>query len=77
MEGSIGVSVMGVHSCPHLFFNPRLTYFNSGKTPMVIAKIRVAKIAITEEISVFNKEGSVDNVVLRDPGGTGFLVFND
>ena len=32
---------------------------------------------ITEEITCFNSEGIADNVVLRDPGGTGFFIFND
>lgn len=76
-DGAFGVSVMGLFSCPHLFFSPGLTYFNSGKNPEVIAKIRAADIPIAEEITVFNDAGEVDNVVLRDPGGTGFFVFND
>ena len=75
-EGA-AVSFMKPNMCPHLFFNPSLTYFNSGKNPEVIAKIRAAGVPITEEITVFNKEGIVDNVILRDPGGYGFFIFND
>lgn len=72
-----GFSFMKPNSCPHLFFNPSLTYFNSGKNPAVIAKLRELNIPITEEITHFNKEGIVDNVIIRDPGGLGFFVFND
>ena len=71
------VSFMKPNSCPHLFFNPSLTYFNSGKNPEVIEKIRALGIPITEEITAFNKEGIVDNIIIRDPGGYGFFIFND
>jgi len=71
------INLMRPLSCPHLFFNPSMTYFNSGKNPGVIQKIREAAIPIAEEITHFNKDGIVDNVILRDPGGYGFFVFND
>ena len=29
------------------------------------------------KITQFNKEGIVDNVIIRDPGGYGFFIFND
>ncbi|MEM7368943.1 MAG: hypothetical protein AAF587_10130 [Bacteroidota bacterium] len=73
----ITVSFMKPNACPHLFFNPSLTYFNGGKNIPVIDKIRFLGIPITEEITQFNKEGIVDNVIIRDPGGFGFFVFND
>ena len=76
-ESGFGVSLMKAGSCPHLFFNPSLTYFNSGGNPEIIAEIRKRNVPIAEEITVFNKEGIVDNVILRDPGGLGFFVFND
>lgn len=76
-EGACGVSVMGMRACPHLFPNPGLTYFNSGRNPEVIAALRDAGIPLAEEITVFNDRGEVDNVILTDPGGTGFFVFND
>lgn len=76
-EGAVGISVMGPYACPHLFPGPGLTFFNAGENPEVIAKIRAAKIPIAEEITAFNDRGEVDNVILRDPGGTGFFVFND
>jgi hypothetical protein len=76
-EDGLGISFMKPNMCPHLFFNPSLTYFNSGKNLEVIEKIRAVGVPITEEITVFNEEGIVDNVILRDPGGYGFFVFND
>ena len=74
---SIGVSIMKPMVCPHLFFNPGLTFFNGGKNLPVIQKIKEAGIPIAEEITVFNKEGIVDNVIICDPGGLGFFIFND
>lgn len=68
---------MKPNSCPHLFYNPSLTFFNSGKNPEIIKEIRTAGIEITEEITVFSDTGDVDNVIVRDPGGYGFFVFND
>ena len=76
-EEGFGVTVMKPLNCPHLFFNPSMTYFNAGKNLEVIRKIRDAKIPIVEEITHFNKEGIVDNVIIRDPGGYGFFIFND
>ena len=74
---SIGISIMKPMVCPHLFFNPSLTFFNGGKNLRIIQKIKAAGIPIAEEIIVFNKEGIVDNVILCDPGGLGFFIFND
>ena len=76
-EEGFGISLMKPMMCPHLFFNPSLTYFNGGNNLEVIANIRAAGIPITEEITQFNKEGIADNVIIRDPGGFGFFVFND
>jgi hypothetical protein len=73
----IGISVMKMLACPHIFYNPGLTFFNSGKNLPVIQKIRAAGIDIAEEITIFNKEGIVDNIIICDPGGLGFFIFND
>ena len=73
----VTVSLMKTGTCPHLFFNPSLTYFNGGNNLEVITKIRQAAIPITEEITHFNDDGIVDNVIIRDPGGYGFFIFND
>ena len=71
------ISLMMPLTCPHLFFNPSLTYFNGKKNVEIIEKIRSINIPITEEITHFNKEGIVDNIIIRDPGGYGFFLFND
>ena len=76
-EDNIGVSLMKPNTCPHLFFNPSLTYFNGGQNLPVIEKIRSLNIPITEEITAFSEDGIVDNIIIRDPGGFGFFVFND
>lgn len=76
-DGSCGISVMGMNMCPHLFPNPGLTYFNSGGNPALIARMRDVGVPLAEEITAFNDAGDVDNVILVDPGGTGFFVFND
>ncbi|HSP87405.1 MAG TPA: hypothetical protein VLN45_04685 [Ignavibacteriaceae bacterium] len=71
------VTLMKALMCPHLFFNPSLTYFNGKNNLSVIEKIRSLNIPITEEITYFNKEGIVDNIIIRDPGGYGFFIFSD
>jgi len=76
-KDEFSVSLMKVNSCPHLFFNPSLSYFNGGKNLPIIEKIKEAGIEITEELTLFNETGIVDNVIIRDPGGYGFFVFND
>lgn len=76
-EDGLGVSFMNPNTCPHLFFNPSLTYFNGENNKNVIENIRAANIPIAEEITVFNKKGIVDNVILRDNGGLGFFIFSD
>ena len=73
----LGISIMTAGICPHLFFNPSFTYFNGGNNLEVIDKVRNAGVAIVEEITAFNKEGIVDNIIIRDPGGFGFFIFND
>lgn len=74
---SFPISLMQPLSCPHLFFNPSLTFFNSGKNVEIIQRVREADIPITEEISYFSKGGEVDNIIIRDPAGYGLFVFND
>jgi len=76
-EDDFVVTWMAPQNCPHLFFNPSLTFFNSGGNPAIIEKIRAARVPIAEEITVFNDQGVVDNVIVRDPGGYGMFVFND
>jgi len=76
-EEGCGISFMNPDCCPHLFFNPSMTYFNGDNNLSVITKIKEAGIPFAQEITHFNKEGIVDNVIIRDPGGYGFFVFND
>lgn len=73
----MGLSIMGPNFCPHLFYNPGLTFFNSGQNLEVIANLREAGIELTQELTCFNDNGEVDNAVVRDPAGLGFFVFND
>ncbi|RMG77929.1 MAG: hypothetical protein D6714_19050, partial [Bacteroidetes bacterium] len=74
----VDISLMSPGACPHLFANPSLTFFNGKeKNPRLIRAIRQAGVPIAEEVTVFNPAGEVDNLVLRDPGGLGFFVFND
>jgi hypothetical protein len=72
-----GITLLGPLMCPHLFFNPSLTYFNGKNNPSVIKKIRELNIPIAEEITGFSKDGTADNIIIRDPGGFGFFIFND
>lgn len=53
----ITVSLMKPNTCPHLFFNPSLTFFNGVNNISIIEKIKSLNIPITEEITHFNKEG--------------------
>lgn len=76
-EDGMSVSFMKANSCPHLFFNPSLTYFNGANNLKIIEQIRDLNIPITEEITVFNKKGIVDNIIIRDSGGLGFFLFSD
>ncbi|MBT8231919.1 MAG: hypothetical protein HKO66_13515 [Saprospiraceae bacterium] len=76
-KAGFSISLMQPNTCPHLFFNPSMTYFNGKNNIEVIANVRKANVKITEEITTFNKEGIVDNIILRDPGGYGFFIFSD
>ena len=73
----VTVTLYEPNKCPHLFYNPSLTYFNGKENEQIIEKIRKLNIPITEEITHFNPEGIVDNAVIRDPAGLGFLIFSD
>lgn len=72
-----GIGLMKYQCCPHLFFNPSLSFFNGKENLSIIGKVRALRIPITEEITHFNKEGIVDNIIIRDPGGLGYFLFND
>jgi hypothetical protein len=74
---NMAISIMSPNNCPHLFFNPSLTYFNGKKNEQIIKNIKNLDIPIEEEITHFNKNGLVDNIIIRDPGGFGYFIFND
>jgi hypothetical protein len=76
-DNGVDVNLMLMGRCPHLFPNPGLTYFNGAHNLGVIRRIRQAGIPITQEVTCFSSDGSVDNVILQDPGGTGFFIFSD
>lgn len=76
-EAAVSISIMAYGSCPHQFYNPSLTYFNSGQNAPIIQKVKENGLRIAEEITVFNKEGIVDNIIVRGPGDWGFFIFND
>lgn len=77
MKDVVGVSIMSPMNCPHFFANPSLTYFNGKKNPDIIASISERGVPIKEEVTVFNENNEVDNVILQDAGGVGFFIFND
>lgn len=76
-EDGMTVSLMQPNTCPHLFFNPSLTYFNGQNNLKIIQQIRDLNIPIAEEITIFNKNKTVDNIIIRDSGGLGFFLFSD
>lgn len=64
--------------CPHLFLNPSVSYFNGKEgNPKVIEHIRKVGLPILQEVDHFNEAKIVDNLILREPGGMGFFIFND
>ncbi|OHX64063.1 VOC family protein [Flammeovirga pacifica] len=72
------ISLMKYGMCPHQFFNPSLTFFNGKEgNPKIIQAIKDKNIPIAEEITHFNENNEVDNIILKDPAGIGFFIFND
>lgn len=73
----VALNLMTPNCCPHLFLNPSISFFNGTNNPAIIEKIRKLNIPIKEEITHFNQEGIVDNIIMADPGNIGFFIFND
>ncbi|MEM9895164.1 MAG: hypothetical protein AAF789_02230 [Bacteroidota bacterium] len=71
------ITIMQPNNCPHLFPSMSITYFNGANNAWHIEQVREANVPLAEEITHFNKENKVDNLLLRDPGGLGIFVFND
>lgn len=76
-DSGFSVSLMASNSCPHRCIIPSITFFNGKKNTEIIKNIRRLNIPITEKITAFNSEGIVDNIIVQDPGGLGFFIFND
>ena len=77
-DGSLAITFFQPGICPHAFYNPSLTYFNGKEgNPVVIAKLRHAGIKPVEEITEFNDQGEVDNIIISDPGGLHSFIYND
>lgn len=73
-----GLTLLKAGMCPHLFLNPSISYFNGKEgNPVVIEKIRQENLTILQEVDHFNENNIVDNLILREPGGMGFFIFND
>ncbi|WP_282036409.1 hypothetical protein [Saccharicrinis aurantiacus] len=76
-KGDFYISLMKPFSCPHLFNNPALNYFNGKDNLNIIDHIKTKNISVYENITAFNTENLVDNISLMDPSGIGFFIFND
>lgn len=70
------ISLMQANSCPHLFTNPSLAFFNGKNNSAIIQQIKALQLPIRQEI-IFEQETIADNIILNDPGGLGFFIFND
>jgi hypothetical protein len=75
-DGMEDLSIMGPLACPHSFANPSLTYFNGERNTDVIRAVRALGIPVFEEVGG-TESTPAENVILREPGGLGFFVFND
>lgn len=75
-ESGAVISLLKANHCPHLFVNPSLAFFNGTKNSAVIKQIKTLQIPIQQEV-IFGKETLANNLVLSDPGGIGFFIFND
>lgn len=76
--GSPDLTLYKMGSCPHKFVNPSLTFFN-GKdgNAAVLRDLRSLGLSFSEEITVFNDSGIVDNAIISDPTGLHSFLFND
>ena len=71
------LSIQKTNLCPHSFFNPSLTFFNGQKNKGIIDHIKQVELPIEEEV-IFSAEDKIaQNMILKDPGGLGFFIFND
>lgn len=75
-ENGDTISLLKANSCPHLFTNPSLAFFNGHQNSKIIRQLKALNVPITQEV-IFGEETTADNLVINDPGGLGFFVFND
>ncbi len=75
-ENGDTISLLKANSCPHLFTNPSLAFFNGHQNSGIIQQIKTLKLPIKQEV-IFRNETTADNLVISDPGGLGFFIFND
>jgi len=75
-ENGDRLSLLKANSCPHLFTNPSLAFFNGPEKSTIIQKIKALRLPVKQEV-IFREESSAENQILNDPGGLGFFVFND
>ncbi|MDB4118217.1 hypothetical protein N9575_01590, partial [Flavobacteriaceae bacterium] len=71
------LSIQKTNLCPHSFFNPSLTFFNGQKNKGIIDHIKQVELPIEEEVIFSAEEKIAQNIILKDPGGLGFFIFND
>ncbi len=77
-EDGIDITLYKPGICPHAFYNPSLTYFNGKEgNKRVIEDLRKSGITFREEITLFNEEGLVDNIIVSDPAAFHSFIFND
>jgi hypothetical protein len=76
-DGQTSISLIKAGSCPHIFRNPGLNYFNGTSNGQIIQRVRESGVTIGEELTVFSETGVVDNIILQDPAGLMFFLFND
>ncbi len=71
------LSLQKAKLCPHVFHNPSVSFFNGQKNKKIIQKIKQVELPIEEEVLFSQQEEIAQNIILKDPGGIGFFIFND
>lgn len=75
-ENGDTISLLKANSCPHLFTNPSLAFFNGHQNSKIITHLKALNVPIKQEV-IFGEEIIADNLIINDPGGLGFFIFND
>lgn len=75
-ENGDTISLLKANSYPHLFTNPSLAFFNGPQNSKIITQLKALNVPVTQEV-IFGEEANADNLVINDPGGLGFFIFND